>query len=183
MNYLREDRAPIVPGVASRRESRTYVLHSRLYRLEVGPCLKEPLCGGEAGECRPLHLRSRVGVTAEDEGWRDLDVDERLLVGLRDPAVLPAVDRDGLRLCPYIALRFFEEQAGDGGVFAPRVLAAPPGAGVDGDGRDLGDALLAVVGDPEEGVALDLDPARFGHAAGAVEERHHRDAGIVADAF
>jgi hypothetical protein len=53
-------------------------------------------------------------------------------------------------------------------VVAVGVLAAELGAGVDGDGRDSGDALLPVVGNPEKRIAPDLDPAWIRYLAGTV---------------
>src|SRR5215210_2685521 len=70
---------------------------------------------------------------------------------------------------------------GHRGVVAVCMLAAELGTGVDGDGRDFGDAFLPVIRDPEKRIAPDLDPAWIWHLAGPIEEYHHRDARGVVD--
>ena len=56
--------------------------------------------GGESREHGPFHLRAGVGVAAEGQGRRALDVDELLVVKVNRLAVLPALDSGGLYASP-----------------------------------------------------------------------------------
>src|SRR5215207_9927755 len=127
-------------------------LARRMYFTGAVPGSPHPqqlLGGGEAGEHGSFHLRGGVGVAAEDQGRRALDVDELLVVRVHRLAVLPAVDGGGLYARLYVVLSFFKEKCGDRVVIFLHLFAAPLGTGVDGDSGSFGNALLPVVGDPE----------------------------------
>src|ERR687893_1957911 len=106
-------------------------------------------------------------------------------MGLCDPAVAPPGE-GGIRGYRFevgaeLVSGKCEKRARDLRLVIFEVGATPPRARVDGDGWRLRDTLAAVVPDPVQRLALDLHPARLGHAGGSVEQSHQRQARVVRD--
>src|SRR5919112_3355426 len=98
---------PTITSVAARCTRSTYFTGLGVPRSL--PDLQQSLGSGEAREYGTLHLRPRVGIPAEDQGIRALDVDELLRVGADWHAVLPAVDLRRLYAFSDVAFCLFEE--------------------------------------------------------------------------